>query len=134
MNKEFVLYEQALILKELEFNEPCIGYYNGQGNYVEELGKLNSNCNKPGMNGCYCSAPLWQQAFRFFRKKYKLISSVDVSDEGTEDEHYFVSITTLGMFGNYKTYEEAEAVCLDNLIEIVKGKTMNGEEDYGTAG
>jgi hypothetical protein len=27
MNKEFVPYEQALQLKELGFDEPCLGYY-----------------------------------------------------------------------------------------------------------
>ena len=33
MNKEFVKYEQALALKELGFDEPCIGWYNPQVNY-----------------------------------------------------------------------------------------------------
>ena len=28
MNKEFIPYEQALELKELGFNEVCLGYYN----------------------------------------------------------------------------------------------------------
>ena len=27
MNKYFILYEQALELKELGFNEECLGYY-----------------------------------------------------------------------------------------------------------
>ena len=31
MNKEFVTYEQALILKELGFDEPCIGFFENNG-------------------------------------------------------------------------------------------------------
>jgi hypothetical protein len=27
MNKEFIPYEQALALKELGFDEPCLGFY-----------------------------------------------------------------------------------------------------------
>jgi hypothetical protein len=27
MNKEFIPYEQAVVLKELGFNEGCFGYY-----------------------------------------------------------------------------------------------------------
>ena len=27
MNKEFITYEQALALKELGFDEPCLGWY-----------------------------------------------------------------------------------------------------------
>ena len=32
MNKEFIPYEQALVLKELGFDEPCFGYYNDYKN------------------------------------------------------------------------------------------------------
>lgn len=31
MNKEFVPYQEALALKELGFDEPCLGFYDGKG-------------------------------------------------------------------------------------------------------
>jgi hypothetical protein len=135
MNKEFIPYEQALQLKELEFNEPCFGYYNGQGNYIGEEGKMNSNCNKLGMHGAYCTAPLYQQAFRWFREKYNLRGFIgfrpnvkqfdchvyDMSLSGKE----YVKQRTMEEFNKdpkVGTYEEAELACLIKLIEIVKNK------------
>tara|TARA_R110000868_G_scaffold351170_1_gene612463 strand:+ start:221 stop:550 length:330 start_codon:yes stop_codon:yes gene_type:complete len=64
-DKEFVPYQQSLDMKELGFDGECFGYYNGQGNYIREEGKLNSNCSKPGMNSRYCTAPTFSQAINF---------------------------------------------------------------------
>ena len=114
MEKEFIPYEQALALKELGFDEPCFGYYNEQGNYIGEEGKINSNCNKLGMYCSYCTAPLYQQAFRWFREKYFLHVPIMVK----EGVWYFDKFSTKG----YKTYEEAELECLKEMIEIIKNK------------
>lgn len=123
MNKEFIPYEQALELKELRFDEPCFGYYNELGNFISELDKRNSSCNKPSMYGKYCTAPTFSQAFRWFREKYGLFTQPNrtVDKEGV---WYYFSIQTKrtdvceGSF----SYEEAELACLNKLIEIVKQK------------
>jgi hypothetical protein len=122
MESLFVPYEIALALKELGFDEPCFGSYNGQGNYIGEEGKMNSNCNKLGMNGAYCTVPLYQQCWRWFREKYGLYSVID----GLENRQYY-KITQLNSYSKeYDTYEEAELACLKKLIEIIK-------EKYGTS-
>jgi len=125
MESLFVPYEIALALKELGFDEPCFGYYNGQGNHIGEEGKMNSNCNKLGMHGAYCTVPLYQQAFRWFREKYKL--QAEILWRG--DMECFCYKTGKFKYGShdfskddFKTYEEAEQACLDKLIEIVKEK------------
>lgn len=125
MNKEFVSYDQALKLKELGFDEPCFGYYNNLGNYVEDYGKTNSNCNKLGMYGKYCTAPLYSQIFRWFREKHNLISNIDCLHYGCTLEmntfiYKIVEKTGSGTYDIYDTYEEAELACLEKLIEIVK--------------
>jgi hypothetical protein len=127
MNKEFIPYEQALALKGLGFDEPCFGYYNGQGNYIGEEGKMNSNCNKLGMHGTYCTAPLYQQAFRWFREKYDLEGVIQQAEDFKwykwkisqyiEDGKKYVAD-----WYEYKTYEEAELACLEVLIELTKNK------------
>lgn len=76
MESLFVPYEIALALKELGFDEPCFGYYNGQGNHIGEEGKMNSNCNKLGMHGAYCTVPLYQQAFRWLYQKLDIKKGV----------------------------------------------------------
>jgi len=65
MESLFVLYEIALALKELGFDEPCLGYYDKTQTF--------HLCSFQNMNDKgFVSAPLYQQAFRWFREKYDL--------------------------------------------------------------
>ena len=76
------------------------------------------------------AAPLYQQAFRWFREKYGLFGAPNViSYEGGRYLWFFDinSIilplgTDLGETYDYETYEEAELECLKKLIEITKTK------------
>ena len=116
MNKEFVPYEEALELKALGFDEYCMEacYYEfkDRGNSYMLLHTPDSYDSKEGVK-----APLYQQAFRWFREKHKLHYPIAVSD-GV----WFYAKWSLG---GYKTYEEAELECLKKLIEIVKDKKIN---------
>ena len=103
MEKEFVTYELAVKLKALGFDEECLSYY---------FNKQLSFGSKTAY-GEVVEAPLYQQAFRWFREKYKLHYPIAVSD-GV----WFYDKWSLGV---YKTYEEAELACLNKLIEIVQG-------------
>lgn len=120
MEKEFVPYEIALALKELGFDEPCLGLFKFDNlslkyPYLTNTGLSNSNLDK------YCSAPLYQQAFRWFRDKYNLMIPIYKDDIG----QYYFSIPNSDRLldtTNYcsESYEEAELECLKKLIEIVK--------------
>lgn len=131
MNKEFIPYEQALELKELGFNESCIGYYRqGEvsivfaGNYLSEL-ELEKNFEGDGdpmFGDKGCTAPLYQQAFRWFREKYRLYPEIIYS---ARDKHWVCQWSdSIGfeLLGSYTTYEDAELACLKKLIEIAKNK------------
>jgi len=72
MEKEFIPYEQALALKELGFNEPCLGYYIELRNPQE--GILTIDKCENNIDGVL--APLYQQAFRWFREKCNLNANV----------------------------------------------------------
>ena len=113
MNKEFIPYEQALALKELGFN---FEDYDILGFYSKKYGvTTHSQLTK---NDEYNPAPLYQQAFRWFREKYNIFTSVDVNycyKVYFNDEFFEESI-------NYNSHEEAELECLKKLIEIVKEK------------
>jgi hypothetical protein len=120
MEKEFIPYTEALALKELGFDEPCFGVYYTKDGDVRKCGS-----NEIG------DAPLYQQAFRWFREKHGWISNVwtiCISTDGITSFEY--AIDTLDDLGvsqyrenfPYKTYEEAELECLKELIEIVKEK------------
>ena len=139
MNKEFVPYEQALELKELGFDEPCFGRYY----YKESYPMLNPNSGETELVfefGQYIKqteitilAPLYQQAFRFFREKYKLYGSYGQTNDNREEVNGFVIGNFINgmrnrLFADWEvgTYEEAELACLDKLISIVK-KQQNGK-------
>jgi hypothetical protein len=129
--KDFIPYEQALELKELGFDEPCFTYYFCNGilsDTPRESGddiKYQGDCKFDNHQNSYleedddCSAPLFQQAFGWFREKYGLYSVID----GLENRQYY-KITQLNTCSKeYNTYEEAELACLSKLIEIVKNGT-----------
>ena len=133
MNKEFCTYNQALALKELGFDEPCIGWYNPQVNYKEVTTDKYWAFHLTGEWENFKPAPLKQQAFRWFREKHNLRGFIgfrpntkqfdyhiyDMSLSGKE----YVKQRTMEEFNKdpkVGTYEEAEQACLDKLIEIIK--------------
>jgi hypothetical protein len=121
MEKEFIPYEQALALKELGFDEPCFGYYVGKD---REVYMSNETLSAP-----FCFrleskttfvAPLYQQAFRWFRNKHKHLKFF-IKEGFREGLYEYEMKDVLGVSG-FKTYEEAELECLKKLIEIIKNK------------
>jgi len=137
MEKEFIPYEQALALKELGFNESCYSNYNNLTDKTRLIfGKTNEGCitvNKvPGTDKIVTSnerilAPLYQQAFRWFREKYNLWHEINRLIQHINTEKEFLAIA-VGVQENEwgsdysKSYEEAELECLKKLIEMVKEK------------
>ena len=131
MEKEFVPYEQALALKKLGFDEKCFSFYDSDGKLYESEGYYKKGYN---VSDEEVIAPLYQQAFRWFRENNKLHShiSLGISDEqdrsGLEYDEYIYVIEGLngldydnyGELLFYKTPKEAELACLRKLIELVK--------------
>ena len=131
MEKEFVPYELAVKLKAIGFNEPCMFVHDTWGNTKNwtEYGEVehrNSHINV----SIYYSAPLFQQVFRWFRKKYGILSWT----YRPYRDNYFYEFETIdqdciegrvveGQSGSYDSYEEAELACLGKLIEIVESKS-----------
>lgn len=116
MSKEFIPYEQALELKELGFDEECLGYHN----LDPYLPNPTFNLVRPFDHEWCLPAPLYQQAFRWFREKYGLGHMIN----GIGYESFIMNIGGILYIFNafaFETYEEAELSCLNKLIEIVKG-------------
>jgi hypothetical protein len=137
MEKEFVGYTEALALKKLRFDEPCLAFFWNTGKFYtcadyphsisyhlqNQLGDYNYDTT---------SAPLYQQAFRWFREKYNLQSIIIPFAENSIDENsntlYYYIINKKQFYGfvnaqeqiGFNSQEEAELECLKKLIEIVK--------------
>lgn len=114
MENEFVPFELAVKLKELGFNEKCFGHYHNEFNLDLYSGDFDESYA--------VLAPLWQQAFDWFRETKTIYSEV-ISINGTmmNNWEFFIrgSETQTILSDEYKTYEEARQACLEKLIEIV---------------
>ena len=128
MEKEFVPYKQALALKGIGFDEPCIARFIHKQfamNVLAKWYKHNSNEITTG----WISAPTFSQCFRWFRENYRL--SVLIHDclddyigeivEWTISEDKVIHEVP----SRIETYEDAELECLDNLIKIVEQKIVD---------
>ena len=134
MEKEFVLYEEALALKELGLDDPCVFYVNKNNesfiyNFQTHPDEFIEWCG-----GNVIKAPTYSQAFRWFREKHNISSYVDYYKNGnyeniwyfiikTKDHEYQFDGSDLTEYCDepyYKNHEEAELACLKKLIELVK--------------
>lgn len=142
MNKEFVSYERAVALRELGFDEPCLGYYtHNTGIEMNKLGLTthptrNTNSDISWVNKLYegdVTAPLKQQVFRWFREKYNLRGFIGFRPNVKKFDYHIYDMSLSGMeyvkqrtmeeFNKdpkVGTYEEAENACIDKLIELAK--------------
>lgn len=119
MKKEFVPYELALELKDLGFDEECFACY------LDDKYLNVEYCKKQfHFHGQVASAPLWQQAFDWFREKYKLHLTITSISQESWQWHITKPGESLGKLyeEDFYTYEDAEIDGLKKLIEIVKEK------------
>lgn len=134
--KDFVPYQEALALKELGFNEPCIASYmqSMRFNIHEQNGLHWETITNSGYIKEYpkaCTAPTYSQALRWFREKHHLIGTIEYVGGATPETTWW-DICVVGHFNTnpsewtmkYQPYEQAELACLQKLIEIVKNKAI----------
>jgi hypothetical protein len=130
MKNEFIPYEQALELKELGFDEPCLAFYNGK--FLESTDYNFDNSTSKDIGLCIV-APTFSQAFRWFREKYNLngilnhypntkLWDFSVHDLTWSGKEFIEHVKKEDRSVKYSTYEEAELACLKKLIEIAKNK------------
>ena len=125
MEKEFVPYDRALKLKQLGFDEPCFARFNNDGDLLIAHTEKYIIDNGVDRSEFFILAPLFQQAFRWFREKYHIIGEPKYKGGLTTKTSWYDYIIYSNIDWEednkqYKTYEEAEIACLDKLIEIVE--------------
>ena len=126
LQKEFIPWEEAMSLKVLGFDYPCLGSYSNKDTFNTGGIYYRVTPNQPSV----CIAPLYQQTFEWFRENHKLIGSVIPlsSDPLGKVSHYGFDICSSLNDSNweddcgFKTYKEAELACLRKLLEIVRTK------------
>lgn len=115
MNKQFVPFELSVKLKELGFDEPCFGGWDN-----------NRKWNYHPDSDIEVDAPLWQQAFDWFREKHgfdllwKPMSFAGVTQYYDIEIHHPKYVWDKPPKVTGKTYEEVRLACLKKLIELTK--------------
>ena len=129
MKRLFCTYKQALALKELGFDEPCLTYYHENQRLESEIVFIKGSkfWNLPDISEI--AAPTYSQAFRWFRDVHELEGVPQKAASFSWFKFCIWKYTSNGKHRvndafdfEHKTYEEAESACLDKLIEIIKNK------------
>jgi len=140
--KDFTLYTEALELKQLGFDEPCLAWATLEYPNTIHIGNRYKTHQETDLPTKPFGVPTYSQAFRWFREKYKLHPLVQFGklkerDNDVDVVLYDFSINEQWTVGkswldysygfkhhcfeyNFQSYEEAELACLKKLIEIVK--------------
>jgi hypothetical protein len=131
MKDLFVSYEQALQLKELGFNEPCLKVGNPNGHILWKFmdvldveGVDIGDIMKEKFDDRFVEIPLKQQVLRWFREKYNIIGLIEGGFDMTNIFTYCIweGFKDKIYDDYYGTYEEAEDVLINILIDKVKKK------------
>jgi hypothetical protein len=132
--KDFITHEPALALKELGFDEPCLGYYLCRNSAfgIDDLLITTEWIDLLPYDSSSCKAPTYSQAFRWFKEKRGIFVSIVPNRHGSLDSFIgWIYVPLNGStkdinVGDYKigfnTPEEAELACLNKLIEITRTK------------
>ena len=122
MKNEFVSYEMALELKELGFDELCFSFYNTEKKLYNSEGYYKKGYNVLNEE---VVAPLYQQAFRFFREKYRLEGAIYRLNFKWASQIFNIETSTYCFKHElFEIYEEAEINSLQKMIKIVKNKSV----------
>ena len=134
MKEQFVTYEIALAMKELGFNEECLGYYfvhikDAPVELIIEINtRTNANFIKAGAKRC-CLAPLWQQCIDWFYSEKSIIIEVHSSYEFTDRSVITYHIIINNKYGlrfiskqefNYNSLYEAREQAVLKTIELCR--------------
>lgn len=120
IQEQFLPYEESLELKNIGFDEECLGFYYGKGKFsfftfieTTQEGKKQSQTNES-----FVTAPLYQQVFDWFLEKHKVINY----PEFDFDEQKWFCNSDYNRIILFNTKKEAELACIRGLIKIVKEK------------
>lgn len=131
MEKEFIPYDLALRMKQLGFDEHCLGYYTNDKDYpfILDVRNLKDKYKEE------IKVPTWNQAFEWFREKHKLFHKIFVDYVGghkngviSDDWEPLFNWEIYKPVGKYFTpkvryghsYLTTQIICLRNMIDIVE--------------
>jgi len=140
LEEQFLPYQEAIAMKELEFNEVCIVAYFNQTKKIElewypegivESCEEYYYCTNNSKLLCSCTSPTYQQAFDWFEKEHNII--VDIRPNYSFNERSFQPYFhedgketylsgLLGGYVSFNTKQKARVASVRKLISMVKDR------------
>ena len=127
---EFVPYELALELKQLGFDEPCFGRYDGKGKNKGKIWYEMPNRGQETIPVGDVLAPLYQQAFRWFREKYDLHVQIRKENYFYKSIHnnYFHFDISKGEQNDITGQEDLYSNLMDECEQDIPGNHLDNEK------
>ncbi len=134
IEEDFVLYAEAVALKEIGFDEACFGYFVDLIDNKETPFKFVFIKSEKGQfenTDNVFHRPTYSQAFNWLRKKYDIDHIIYPYIESFKRSYLaaiYIGLEQKNMKNEnmvsirFYTYEEAELECLKKLIDIVKNE------------
>ena len=113
----FVSKDSAKELKELGFDEICLGYWN-KIEYQEEW-ELDARINPDSVD--YIEAPTWEQAFKFLKTKFKMHGQTPIanSEEIKDKKGIFYNIEIITLQNTF-AQEIYKFICFSDVYEMAR--------------
>ena len=117
MKEQFVTYEIALKLKELGFNESCLGYYTITNKGLLYPYNMYEYIYRKDF---LCAAPLWQQVIDWFRDKHH--TNIEINR--------FPNISKWGFIVTDMTIIPKQQTRKENINMSLKVTDVRGFDEY----
>lgn len=130
----FIPYAEALEMKQLGFDEPCLGMYHICNTdelkdiyeieyfFHEKSGNWNSGCPE-------IYAPTYSQTFKFFREKYDLHVQIRRENYHYKGKYeYFHYDISQGEKTDITKQENLHSIIMDECSQDISGNYLNNEK------
>jgi len=132
MYNDFVTPDIAILLKEINFNEPCWLVYLDINDLNKDSkpviwGVKSDDIFRNSFNKHTASAPTWTQIFRWFRETINADSYIKKSIDGGYRYSWWNGEEWINNYDD--SYDEAQDSCLHDLIVFYKNYMKNNPQD-----
>ncbi len=134
IESQFATSKIAQRLKNLGFNEPCLGiwdinrklYCDGKKEYFESQEKAQYIFGNIKIKNSVILAPLWQQVVDWIEKEHKLHLNVMFSNRDDIQGHFYGVIEDAELENNtvYNSHQEACEQGIEKILDKLENKTI----------
>lgn len=133
----FVRHREAMLLRELGFNEPCMAHYDVSYS-VKAPQQFLHPYPLPEQGEHLLLAPTNEQAFQWLRKRtdgMRMLAVISPIDDWDYWTYKILAEDFMSPFYEipqpvdiqYNTYEDAQLACLSHMLSILKTNSDNNE-------